>query len=334
MAYISGVDDLIYTFAPQSSSMQTTVGTDIQKAREFLNSGELVAIPTETVYGLAANGLDPVAVSKIFEAKSRPSFDPLILHIGNLDMLDKLTVSVPQMALDLAAVFWPGPLTLILPKSDDVPHIVTSGLSSVGVRMPNHPATIDLLRSLPFPLAAPSANLFGYVSPTTALHVVKQMDTKIPYVLDGGPCDVGVESTIVDLTGKHAVLLRKGGIAPEEIARITGKLEIQTSGTSNPKAPGMLTSHYSPGKPFIVGNPKEIAENYKTSKIGVLGFQDTFGFDGKVLSETGNLREAAKNLFAYMRELDDGDCDVIIAEPVPDEGLGMAINDRLRRASS
>ncbi|MCA1762873.1 MAG: L-threonylcarbamoyladenylate synthase [Cryomorphaceae bacterium] len=314
--------------------MQTTVGTDIQKAREFLNSGELVAIPTETVYGLAANGLDPVAVSKIFEAKNRPSFDPLILHIGNLDMLEKLTVSVPQVALDLAAVFWPGPLTLILSKSEDVPHIVTSGLGSVGVRMPNHPATIELLRSLSFPLAAPSANLFGYVSPTTALHVVKQMDTKIPYVLDGGPCDVGVESTIVDLTGHHAVLLRKGGIAPEEIARITGKLEIQTSGTSNPKAPGMLTSHYSPGKPFIVGNPKEIAEKYKSEKIGVLGFTSTWGFEGKVLSASGNLREAAKNLFAHMRELDDSDCDVIIAETVPDEGLGMAINDRLRRASS
>lgn len=318
----------------QSATMQTAVGSDIRLARKFLEAGELVGIPTETVYGLAANGLDSVAVAKIFEAKKRPSFDPLILHIGGLEMIRELTEDVPQVALDLADVFWPGPLTLILPKSGKIPDLVTSGLSTVGIRMPNHPLTIELLQSISFPLAAPSANLFGYVSPTTAQHVVKQMGSKIPYVLDGGPCDVGVESTIIDVTGDHAVLLRKGGIASEEIARITGKLEIQTAGTSNPKAPGMLTSHYSPGKPFIVGNPKELAGEYKDSKVCVLGFQSSQGYPGKILSETGDLREAAKNLFAHMRDLDESDCDLIIAEAVPDKGLGMAINDRLRRASS
>jgi len=331
---IHGVKERIFTFVCQIYFMHTAVGTDILQAANFLKSGELVAIPTETVYGLAANGFDPIAVAKIFEVKNRPTFDPLILHVGSFKMLRELTADVPAIAHELAKIFWPGPLTFILNKSDKVPSIVTSGLETVGVRMPNHPSTIAMLQSLPFPLAAPSANLFGAVSPTTARHVVQQLGSKIPFVLDGGPCDVGVESTIVDLTGKHAVLLRKGGIAPEEIARITGDLEIKTSGTSNPKAPGMLISHYAPGKRLSVGDVKRIAANNKNKKVFVLGFRNTAGFPGKVLSESGDLREAAKNLFAHLRELDESDCDLIIAERVPDEGLGLAINDRLQRASS
>ena len=199
--------------------MTTESGTDLLKAKSLLESEHLVAIPTETVYGLAANGLSEVAVAKIFEAKNRPSFDPLIMHIGSIDQAQAISKEFPENAKNLAEHFWPGPLTMILPKKDIIPDLATSGLQTMGVRMPNHPLTLELLKSLKFPLAAPSANPFGYISPTSAEHVINQMSGRLPYILDGGPCTVGLESTIIDLTSEMPKILRKGGTAVEDIEK-------------------------------------------------------------------------------------------------------------------
>lgn len=314
--------------------MISPLNTDLNKAATLLKAGELVAIPTETVYGLAANGLDGLAVAKIFKAKNRPTFDPLILHIGNMEQVAQLTTSFPEKAEKLAARFWPGPLTLILPKSDTVPEMVTSGLPSVGIRMPKHPMTLELLRSLPFPVAAPSANPFGYVSPTNAQHVRDQLAGKISFVLDGGPCEIGLESTIVSFTEDVPTILRHGGISQREIEAIIGPLEANTQSTSNPSAPGMLVSHYAPNKKVILGNISELIKAYPNANAAVLGFKSTYGLKGEVLSEKGDLLEAAQNLFAAMRKLDQTDCDYIFTEEVTHLGIGIAINDKLKRASS
>jgi L-threonylcarbamoyladenylate synthase len=306
---------------------------EIKKAIRLLKAGELVAIPTETVYGLAANGLDGLAVAKIFEAKDRPSFDPLILHIGRMEQVVELTTSFPEKAQKLAAKFWPGPLTLILPKSDIVPDVISSGLPSVGIRMPKHPMTLELLRSLSFPLAAPSANPFGYVSPTTAQHVKDQLEDKIAFVLDGGPCEIGLESTIVSFLEQTPTILRHGGIAQKEIEAIIGPIEAQTQSTSSPSAPGMLISHYAPNKKVILGNIEKLISAYPNEKVAVLGFKSTYGMAGEILSAQGDLLEAAQNLFAAMRRLDQTDCEYIFTEKVPHEGIGIAINDKLKRAS-
>lgn len=294
----------------------------------------MVAIPTETVYGLAANGLDGLAVAKIFEAKNRPSFDPLILHIGRLEQVVELTTAFPEKAQKLAAKFWPGPLTLILPKSGIVPDMVTSGLNSVGIRMPKHPMTLKLLQALSFPLAAPSANPFGYVSPTTAQHVSDQLAEKVSLVLDGGPCEIGLESTIVSFIEENPTVLRHGGVSQAEIESIIGPVKARTQSTSSPSAPGMLVSHYAPNKKLILGNIEELIKAHPNAGIAVLGFNGTYGMPGEVLSENGNLLEAAQNLFAAMRRLDQTDCDYIFAEEVPHEGIGIAINDKLKRASN
>jgi L-threonylcarbamoyladenylate synthase len=313
--------------------MKTEVGTDIEKARTLLLEGETVAIPTETVYGLAANGFDPQAIGKIFEAKNRPSFDPLILHIASVDRLEKVAEEVPEMAKKLAKAFWPGPLTLILKKKSLVPDLATSGMDTVGIRIPRHPMTLDLLESLDFPLAAPSANPFGYISPTSADHVYRQMSGKIPYVLDGGPSIIGLESTIVDISSGSPRILRKGGIPIEQIERVIGKVEVNEQSSSNPRAPGMLESHYAPRVPLLLGNINELVEENPGKEFRVLGFASTYGHEGYALSPSGDLNEAAQNLFSYMRRLDSEKIDVIFAEPVPEQGLGRAINDRLRRAA-
>jgi L-threonylcarbamoyladenylate synthase len=292
-----------------------------------------VAIPTETVYGLAANGFDPQAIGKIFEAKNRPSFDPLILHIASVDRLEKVAEEVPEMAKKLAKAFWPGPLTLILKKKSLVPDLATSGMDTVGIRIPRHPMTLDLLESLDFPLAAPSANPFGYISPTSADHVYRQMSGKIPYVLDGGPSIIGLESTIVDISSGSPRILRKGGIPIEQIERVIGKVEVNEQSSSNPRAPGMLESHYAPRVPLLLGNINELVEENPGKEFRVLGFASTYGHKGYALSPSGDLNEAAQNLFSYMRRLDSEKIDVIFAEPVPEQGLGRAINDRLRRAA-
>ncbi len=315
--------------------MTAKIGTDLSWAATCLRAGQLVAIPTETVYGLAANGLNAAAVAQIFVAKARPSFDPLILHVAKLEQLERLVEVIPAQARVLISAFWPGPLTMVFRKKALVPDIVTAGLDSVAVRLPRHPMALALLEQLDFPLAAPSANPFGYVSPTTAAHVQQQLGEKIAYILDGGSCEVGLESTIVSFVGPEPLLLRKGGIAVEDIFACLGQpIGVQTHSNSRPAAPGMLDKHYSPKANFQLGTycPKQKAP--QTAYI-VFGAEvpseqaDVFN-----LSPAGDLAEAARALFALLRDLDQQDYQTIVAQLLPEEGLGRAINDRLRRAAA
>ncbi|GAA0880559.1 L-threonylcarbamoyladenylate synthase [Algoriphagus jejuensis] len=316
------------------------IGIDIDLAKSILEEGRLVGIPTETVYGLAGNALDAEAVALIFETKNRPSFDPLILHTSSLERVGDFVRDFPQELKLLAETFWPGPLTLLLPRKSIVPDLVTSGLDRVAVRVPKHDLTLALLESLEFPLAAPSANPFGYISPTQPSHVEAQLGGKIPYILDGGACAVGLESTIVGMEEEEVVIYRLGGLEIAEIEKIIGVVKIKDHSSSNPSAPGQLDSHYAPKKPFILGNLKEmISENLeKKTAFSVLSFSDFFlevkPKNQLALSPGGNLHEAAKNLFAAMRQLDESSADVILAELMPESGLGRAINDRLRRAAA
>jgi L-threonylcarbamoyladenylate synthase len=311
-----------------------SIGTGIQEAAQLLTSGEVVAIPTETVYGLAANAYDEAAVLKIFQTKDRPSFDPLIVHVRDRAQVDQVVAQVSPEAEALMAKFWPGPLTLVLPKHPRIPDIVTSGLDTVGVRMPAHPLTLELLRSLDFPLAAPSANPFGYVSPTTAQHVADQLGDKIPYILDGGPCTVGVESTIVGWEDEQCVLYRAGGVPVEAIEAVIGKVG-SAQRKVLPVAPGMIESHYAPRKPVIVGDVPSLIAEHNGERIAVISFTKRYNvWRSEVLSAEGDLNEAARKLFAVVRILDASEAEVIIAEVFPNAGLGRAINDRLRRAAA
>ncbi len=313
------------------------IGTDIEKAKALLMQGELVAIPTETVYGLAANALNEEALLKIFTTKNRPHFDPLIVHVHSIAQAKEYVEGMTDQFEHLASTFWPGPLTLLLPKKSSIPDLATSGLNTVGIRCPNHPLTLSLLRQLPFPLAAPSANPFGYVSPTTAQHVNDQLGEKIAYILDGGACSVGVESTVVGIENSETFIYRLGGLSQEAIEDEIGKVIVKAHSTSNPKAPGQLESHYAPRRKVVVGDLTELMLRYKDKNIGIISFRDMTSkvksHYQKILSPTGNLEEAARNLFAALRELDTTDIEIILAELVPDVGLGRAINDRLRRAS-
>lgn len=314
------------------------ISKDLIKAKSFLEKGELVAIPTETVYGLAANALDPVAAAKIFEAKERPTFDPLIVHNYSLEQVYEFVESIHPQLLKLAKAFWPGPLTLLLPKKNNIPSLVTSGLDRVGVRVPNHSLTLELLKQLTFPLAAPSANPFGYISPTTAEHVNKQLGHKIPFILDGGACQVGLESTIVGEENGEIIVYRLGGLSIDEIEKVIGKVTIQLNQSSNPKAPGQLKSHYAPKKPVVLGDLKELQKTYSNKKIGAIVFGEEHVLSKDIviknLSSTKNYNEAAVNLFSYLRELDEADVEVIISQLLPEFGLGIAINDRLTRAAA
>lgn len=313
------------------------MGSDILKAQDFLERNLLVAIPTETVYGLAANALNPIAVAKIFEAKERPTFDPLIVHTYDLKIVYDFVTEIHPALLKLAETFWPGPLTLLLPKKEVIPNLVTSGLDRVGVRIPSHPLTLNLLSQVSFPLAAPSANPFGYISPTTAEHVQKQLGEKIPYILNGGNCKVGLESTIVGEENGEIIIYRLGGLSVDDITSVAGNVSIQLNQSSNPKAPGQLKSHYAPKKPVYIGNNNDLQKLHVGKKIGAIVFGKALLNDDifiKNLSPSQNYQEAAVNLFSFLRELDETDVDVIIAELLPELGLGLAINDRLRRAAA
>jgi len=315
------------------------IGSNIKKAKLLLDNGKLVSIPTETVYGLAGNALNSNAVALIFKTKNRPSFDPLILHIKNIASLDNYVSYVPKKAKILMERLWPGPLTFLSPKKSIIPDLVTSGMPRVAVRIPNNPLTLDLLNSIDFPLVAPSANPFGYVSPTSAQHVDKQLGNKIEYILDGGKCEIGIESTIIGFENEELPTIhRLGGISKEKIESLIGKVSVQAHSTSNPKAPGMLKSHYSPGKKLIIGDLLKLQEKYKGKRLGVISFQkklnDIEMDNQQILSPSGNLSEAAQNLFSALRGLDKKDIDIIITEAVPDHGLGRAINDRLKRAAA
>lgn len=314
------------------------MGTDIARAKQLLETGQLVAIPTETVYGLAANALDPLAAAAIFEAKNRPHFDPLIIHTNSLEKVLNYVEFIAPPLRKLANAFWPGPLTLLLPKKTVIPDIVSSGLDTVAVRIPKHPLTLDLLSRLDFPVAAPSANPFGYISPTTAAHVQKQLGHKVAYILDGGPSEVGLESTIVGMEENTVCVYRLGGLAISDIEAIVGPVALRINQSSNPKAPGQLKSHYAPRKPLFIGKLRELDADYNTKSVGIIAFGHFKSSNPHAeiinLSESGNYQEAAANLFSALRRLDESACECIITELLPEEHLGIAINDRLKRAAA
>jgi len=328
----------LYVVANNYICQVAEIGKDIQKAKGFLEVEQLVAIPTETVYGLAANALNPIAVARIFEAKERPTFDPLIVHTHSLQEVYEFVTEIHPSLLKLAQTFWPGPLTLLLPKKELIPNLVTSGLDRVGVRVPKHTLTLSLLKQLSFPLAAPSANPFGYISPTTSEHVQKQLGDKIAYILDGGSCEVGLESTIVGEEHGEIIVYRLGGLSIDDIETVVGKVTVQLNQSSNPKAPGQLKSHYAPKKPVYIGDLNVLQQQYAHQKIGAIVFGNDVSLSASVivknLSPTNNYQEAAVNLFSFLRELDEADVDVIITTLLPEQGLGSAINDRLKRAAA
>ncbi len=314
------------------------ISKDVSEAVKTLKKGEVIGIPTETVYGLAGNAFDENALLKIFKVKNRPKFDPLIAHVDSLEKARDLIREFPSNALQLAKQFWPGPLTLLLDKKTNVPDLLTAGSERVAIRIPDHPLTQQMLEGLEFPVAAPSANPFGYVSPTTAQHVDNQLGDKIPFILDGGPCEIGLESTIIGFEDEKPIIYRLGGIKLEDIEACVGKVKLNLNLSSNPLAPGMLKSHYAPLKKIIVGRVPELASKYQHKKIGIISFKEDFSYlNGSrqiILSKQGDLGEAAKNLFDALRTMDQADIDLIITQRFPVEGLGKAINDRLRRASS
>ena len=299
----------------------------ISEAVALLASGEPVALPTETVYGLAADALSPAACAKIFEAKERPLSDPLIVHVPSPDWLDRLANSTP-IALALAEKFWPGPLTLVLPRRDIVPDLVTAGEDTVALRMSAHEVFRAVVEKFGKPLAAPSANRFGRISPTTAQHVLAELDGRIPLILDGGPCQHGIESTIVHIRPEGLQILRHGPITEDDLRPFEPILK----GSATISAPGGLKSHYAPRTPLVLEkNPVPRSE-----KTGLLAFSlPREGFaKTEILSPRGDLREAATNLYGALRRLDESGLDLLVAEPVPETGLGQAIMDRLRKAAA
>lgn len=312
---------------------------DIIKAQQKLINDDIIALPTETVYGLAGNAYSETALKKIFDLKKRPHYNPLIVHIKSADYLPQVAKNIPPIAQKLADYFWPGPLTLVLEKQPIVPDLVTAGKKTVAVRVPNHPMTLTLLNQLDFPLAAPSANPFGSISPTSAEHVLNYFRDELEIILDGGACEKGIESTIIGFENKLPILYRHGSVSVEDIEKIAGKVLvlITTNNESKPNAPGMLSRHYAPSTDtYFTNNVTELIKSFPDKKIGLLLFKDEI-IDKKdliqeVLSKTGNINEATKNLYAAMHRLDNSNLDIIIAERLPDVGLGKTINDRLERA--
>lgn len=318
--------------------MTCSVGTNVDQAARWLREGKLVAFATETVYGLGANALDVNAVARVFAAKNRPHFDPLIVHVADRAWLPRLAAEWPRRAEQLSQRFWPGPLTIVVPKTDLVPDLVTSGLPSVALRMPSHPLAIELLRQADVPVAAPSANPFGHLSPTTAAHVVEQLGEQIDYVLDGGACSVGVESTVIQLDGDRAVLLRPGGVPLEEIENVIGPVEVPVRVSTHPDeaapSPGMLPQHYAPRTPLEVIEGLPICDRHEIGLLTLAPIPQADDFGAvEMLSATGDLVEAAANFFAALRRLDASGVRRIIARSFPNHGLGRALNDRLMRAA-
>jgi L-threonylcarbamoyladenylate synthase len=315
----------------------TATRDSIEQASEIIRDGGLVAFPTETVYGLGADGLNPIAVAKIFESKKRPTFNPLILHIADKNNLTKLVHINDERIERLIDRFWPGPLTLVLPKHEIVPDIVTSGNTTVAVRMPNHSVALELIKKCGTPIAAPSANKFGNLSPTEASHVYKSLGDTVDMILDGGKCSVGVESTILQFTGENVLLLRPGGLSIEEIENEIGKVKSVTKFSIRPNSPGQLLHHYSPSIPLYFLTQENL-EKYSDKKIGVLFFSSVnikHNFTSiKILSEKGDMKEAAANLFKHLHDLEKEEIDLILAEPIKEVGLGRAIMDRLKKGTN
>ncbi len=310
---------------------------EIARAVELLRAGDLVALPTETVYGLAGDGLNPVALARIFEVKQRPLYDPLILHFAEAEAAFAVAREVPAAALALAKRFWPGPLTLVLPRREVVPDLVTSGLPKVAVRVPAHPLALALLRAFGGPLAAPSANRFGRISPTDAAAVRAELGDAVPLILDGGSCRIGLESTVLEVNADGIRLLRAGGISVEEIEAFAGPVErANVARGTAPLAPGQVAHHYAPRKPLRLLAPGETPPTEPGAGWLAFGFVDCAANAViKNLSSSGDLREAAAHFFRSLRDLDDHpDVKIIYATQPPAEGLGLAINERLARASA
>jgi L-threonylcarbamoyladenylate synthase len=308
---------------------------NIEKAAEIIKTGGLVAFPTETVYGLGADGFNPLAVAKIFEVKNRPDFNPLILHVSDSETIEKITTCRSQKVFDLIEKFMPGPVTLVLPKREIVPDIVTSGKPSVGVRMPSNEVASEFIKTCGTPIAAPSANMFGMLSPTKAEHVEKQLGDKIEMILDGGECNVGVESTIIEFADGKFFVLRYGGLPAEEIETFLGEKLTLKRNELSPNSPGQLKSHYAPHVPIYFIDEVDI-EKTKSDRAGLLVFKENRFGDKfrsvKVLSPSGDLREASANLFKFLHEFENENVEFILAEKVPEHGLGLAIIDRLSKA--
>jgi L-threonylcarbamoyladenylate synthase len=314
------------------------IGKDIRKAAELLMNGEVIGLPTETVYGLAGNALDPNAVNKIFDVKNRPRFNPLILHFDSIEKMMKYVLDVPGTANLLMEEFWPGPLTLLLPKATNVPDIITAGHPNVAVRIPSHSIARTLLTHLDFPVAAPSANPFGYISPTKSAHVEKQIGSKIPYILEGGNCLEGLESTIVGFDQGKTVIYRLGSISVEEIARIVPDVEVSAKNAAHPVAPGMLPFHYSPKTPLVLTTDVlDAMYRLNVKRVGLIVHSENIAAENVFIhrvSNSGDLKEAARNLYAAMQDLDSRELDVIIAERFPERDLGRTLNDRLEKAAN
>ncbi len=304
---------------------------EIRIAARYIKEGKLVAFPTETVYGLGANALDPIAVARVFELKQRPAFDPLIVHVASLDQLLPLIFQEDERIYLLAKNFWPGPLTIVVPKSKLVPDIVTAGLNTVGIRIPANKIALSLIKEAGCPIAAPSANLFGKVSPTTANHVRKYLP-QVDYILDGGKTQVGIESTIIRLHDKGFEILRKGVITREEIEKYLPYFSPEKN-VNKVLASGMMLSHYSPDKPIYILNANLDIPREKAGFISFTG-RDAEGYKMVIkVSTNRDIREYAANLFESIHMLEESDVEYIVAEPVEEEGIGMAIMDRLRKAS-
>ncbi len=316
----------------------STITTHINLALEALQNEDIIGLPTETVYGLAGNMYSEKAIKKIFETKKRPFYNPLIVHIKNINYLDVVAQNIPAKAFLLAQHFWPGPLTLLLDKKADVPNIVTADKSTVAVRIPNHPMALALLQQLNFPLAAPSANPFTTISSTTAQHVKDYFDKELDIILDGGECTKGIESTIVGFTGDDVIIYRLGTITETDLEKIVGEVSIYIGQDDKPIAPGMLLKHYSPKtKTVLLEHDVNLQlNNLAPKKIGALVFNkkihDERIVEQEILSEANNLEEAAKNLYAALHRLDKSNVDIILIALLPNEGIGKSINDRLRRA--
>jgi L-threonylcarbamoyladenylate synthase len=314
-------------------------GTDVSFAAQCLSEDKLVVIPTETVYGLAANGLNTSAVVKIFEAKKRPRFNPLILHTNSLEKFHPLVKDIPEIAYKLAEKFWPGPMSLLLTKGDLVPDLVTAGSPFVVVRIPNHPLTLDLLSRLSFPIAGPSANLYQQISPTKPEHLHQEILEKTAYVLDGGNCTVGIESTIIGFEDNHPIILREGGITAYDIQKVTG-FKVKPA-SRKIKTPGSDNVHYSTQKKLILTNNirnylkgNQISEPTTYifwEKTGALNLksEDVVNF----WSDQQEISEAAIHLYDLLHQADSNNTSLIITETVPNNGIGIAINDRLKRAA-
>lgn len=309
----------------------------LSEAAKIIRRGGLVAFPTETVYGLGADACNPIAVARVFEVKERPRIDPIIVHIAEPDAARQYG-EIPETAAALIRRFWPGPLTLVVPKTGLVPPIVTAGLDTVAIRMPSHPAALALIRAAGCALAAPSANVFGRVSPTEARYVAEQLSDRIELILDGGKCPVGVESTVLSLSGTVPRILRAGGIPPEVLAEFLGNLDWSTEAGARPEAPGQLARHYATRTPLQVREEEDpLGRPRPGERVGLLALTSPVKPEAyaavEALSPSGDLREAAANLFAALHRLDSLHLDRLVARPVPERGLGIAIMDRLRRCS-